>query len=74
MELHSSIKLTKEETAYFAAVRSNFGVFLQQAFHTIYPNKEFLNNWHIDAIVHCLEQSIRGEMPRLIINLSLIHI
>ena len=55
MELHSSIKLTKEETAYFAAVRSNFGVFLQQAFHTIYPNKEFLNNWHIDAIVHCLE-------------------
>ena len=28
-----------------------------------------MDNWHIDAIVHRLELSIRGHQPRLIINL-----
>ena len=59
---------TKEE-AFLAAVRSDLKVFLQQAFVTIYPDKDFMDNWHIDAIVHRLELSIQGHQPRLIINL-----
>jgi len=52
-----------------AAVKSDLKVFIQQSFKTIYPGKEFVDNWHIDAIVHCLENAIRGKTPRLIINL-----
>ncbi len=54
---------------YFAALRSDLRVFLLQSFHTLYPGKQFLDNWHIDAILHCLEESIQGRCPRLIINL-----
>ena len=63
------MKLSKQEEAYLAAIGSDLKVFLRQAFETIYPGKAFLDNWHIDAIVHCLERSIEGHMPRLIINL-----
>lgn len=28
-----------------------------------------MDNWHINAIIHCLELSIEGKLPRLIINL-----
>lgn len=62
------MKLSKQEL-FLAAVRSDLKVFLRQSFNTIYPGKEFMDNWHIDAIVHSLELSIAGEMPRLIINL-----
>lgn len=62
------MKLSKGEL-YFAAVKSNLKVFIQHSFKTIYPNKEFVDNWHIDAITYCLEQAIEGEIPRLIINL-----
>ena len=58
-----------DEEAYWAAVRLNLKVFLSQLFSTIFPGKAFLDNWHIDAIVHSLELSIAGEQPRLIINL-----
>ena len=57
------------EQAYWAAVRANLKMFLMQAFREIYPGKEFMDNWHIDAMVHCLECCIQGKMPRLIINL-----
>ena len=68
------MKLTKKQEAYLAVVASDLRVFLQQAFISVYPNKQYMDNWHIDAIVHCLEQSIRGEMPRLIINMPPRHL
>lgn len=52
-----------------AAVRLDLNAFLSQSFNTIYPGKAFLDNWHIHAVVHSLELSIKGEQPRLIINL-----
>jgi len=55
--------------AFYAAVREDLKVFLQQSFNTVYPGKELMDNWHIDAIVHSLEESIRGRRPRSIINL-----
>ena len=54
---------TTTQEAYFAALRSDLRVFLLQSFHTLYPGKQFLDNWHIDAILHCLEESIRGQVP-----------
>lgn len=59
---------------YLAAVRANLKVFLTQCFTTIYPGKAFLGNWHIDAILYCLEQSIEGKKSRLIINLPPRHL
>jgi predicted phage terminase large subunit-like protein len=58
---------------YFSAVRADFKVFLQQAFATLHPGTPFLNNWHLDAIIHCLEQGLHGKMPRLAINLPPRH-
>lgn len=63
-----------ELKAYFAAVGTDLKVFIQQAFVTLYPGKEFLDNWHVDAIVHHLEQCITGDMPRLIINMPPRHL
>ncbi len=54
---------------FLAAVAQDLKLFLIQAFNELNPNTEFLDNWHIDAIVNCLELSIEGKMPRLIINL-----
>ena len=63
-----------DEEAYWAAVRSNFKLFLQQAFATIYPGRPFDDNWSIDAIVYHLECAFQGQMPRLIINLPPRHL
>jgi hypothetical protein len=62
------------EEAYWAMVGSDLKSFLQQAFSTIYPRDTYLDNWHVDAIVYCLERCIRGRMPRLIINLPPRHL
>jgi predicted phage terminase large subunit-like protein len=62
------------EEIFLAATGSDFKVFLRQAFSTIYPGTVFMDNWHIDAIIHCLELSIVGKMPRLIINLPPRHL
>ena len=60
--------------AYLAAIKSDFLVFLQQAFQTLYPNQLFELNWHIEAIVHVLECSLAGRAPRLVINLPPRHL
>ena len=44
-------------------------VFFEQAFKEIYPRTEFLPNWHMDAIVNCLERAIGGGLQKQIINL-----
>ena len=62
------------EQAYWAAVGSDFGVFLQQAFTEVYPGKHLQWNWHIDAIVHELEENLSGRQPRLIVNLPPRHL
>jgi predicted phage terminase large subunit-like protein len=65
---------TSDVQLYFAAVRSDFKVFLRQAFVTLYPGKQFFDGWHIDAIVHVLEESRAGRRPRQIINLPPRHL
>jgi predicted phage terminase large subunit-like protein len=67
------MKYSKQD-AYLALLGADFGVFLRQCFITLYTGKEFMDNWHIDAIVYHLECAIRGEMPRLIVNLPPRHL
>lgn len=67
------MNLTKQ-IAFLAAIRSDLKLFLLQAFDTLYPSKDFMDNWHVDAILYCLEQSIEGQMPRLIINMPPRHL
>src|SRR5213594_31041 len=64
----------EKQLAYLAATKANLKVFLHQAFTTLNPGKAFSDNWHINAIVNCLEESLRGNMPRLAINLPPRHL
>jgi predicted phage terminase large subunit-like protein len=59
---------TKHEI-YFSAVKSDLKTFLLHAFDTLEPDRTFLDNWHVDLIIHYLERAIEGKEPRLIINL-----
>lgn len=63
------MKLTKQEMLYLAAVKSDLKTFLRHAFRMTYPNTAFMENWHIESIVYELNLAIKGEQPRLIINL-----
>jgi predicted phage terminase large subunit-like protein len=65
---------TRDEQVYWAAVRSDLKTFLRQAFRQTYSGKEFMDNWHIDAIIYALIQGYEGKMPRLIINLPPRHL
>ena len=60
--------LSRQE-AFLAAVSQDLMLFTQHAFHWQHPTQEFLNNWHIEALVNLLEQSIEGRQRRLIVNL-----
>lgn len=60
--------LTNKE-AYLAATTQDFKLFAIQTLKELHPNTEFLDNWHIDAIIHLLEESIEGRMPRIVINM-----
>jgi hypothetical protein len=62
------------ERAYWAAVASDFKLFLMQAFRTVYPGTDFIDAWYIDAIVYALARCRHGELPRLIINLPPRHL
>ena len=65
---------TDTKDMFRAAVASDLGVFLRQAFATVYPGKEYLDNWHVDAIIYLLRMAIEGRCPRLIINLPPRHL
>lgn len=60
--------------AYFAAVKFDLKMFIQHAFPTVYEGKELLTNWHLEAMIHALEQCRKGARPRLIFNLPPRHL
>jgi predicted phage terminase large subunit-like protein len=65
---------TDKTEAYFALVRTDFKHFVMHAFAMLNPSTPFLDNWHIDAIVHCLNQAMAGQRRRLNINLAPRHL
>lgn len=51
-----------------ALTRQRFDFFIRQAFATVSSGDRYLDNWHIDAIVHQLMRVRSGEIHRLLIN------
>ena len=74
MATKASSVASDAQSAYWAAVASDFKVFLMQAFTTLYPGTDFMDAWYIDAIVDALARCRRGELPRLIVNLPPRHL
>lgn len=52
-----------------ALCREKFDAFAQRAFSIIEPAIRYEWNWHLGCIAEHLEASMRGEIPRLIINM-----
>ncbi|MES1977955.1 MAG: hypothetical protein V4451_07960 [Pseudomonadota bacterium] len=63
-----------DEQAFWAIARTDIKTFARVAFGHIYPGTQFLDNWHIDAILYELEEARAGHNPRLIINLPPRHL
>jgi predicted phage terminase large subunit-like protein len=51
-----------------AALREDLGTFVAKVFQTVSPGAAYLDNWHIDAIVHQLMLVYGGDIRRLIIT------
>jgi predicted phage terminase large subunit-like protein len=53
---------------------TDFGVFLMKVFETVAPGREFIGNWHIDAMTYAAELVMKGEIKQLIINVPPRHL
>lgn len=62
-----------QKDAFLAILRSQFPYFIRKVFKTVSPNDEYLDNWHIWAMAHQLQQAIDGQTTRLIINMPPRH-
>jgi hypothetical protein len=47
---------------------TDFGVFLMKVFETVAPGRDFIGNWHIDAMTYAAELVMKGDTKQLIIN------
>jgi predicted phage terminase large subunit-like protein len=62
-------KHLRSSEALKAALRVDFGLFVQRCFQTLNPGCPFEGNWHIDAMGYQLKRISTGDTTRLIINL-----
>ena len=58
----------EKRQALALAVRNDLAFFVFRVFQTLNPGATYLDNWHIEAIVHQLERIQRGETTRLVIT------
>ena len=54
-------------------MRRSLKLFIKEAWSTIEPNREYNDNWHIDAISEHLQAVVKGDIKRLIINIPPRH-
>lgn len=59
---------------YQALLRTDFKSFLVKCFYTLLPDQTYLDNWHIDVIVDCLQSVELGKTRRMIINIPPRHL
>ena len=52
-----------------SVIRTDFKSFVIKTFNEISGSDKFCNNWHIDAICFAIEQMIKGDNNRQIINI-----
>src|SRR5208282_30437 len=61
-------------TEYNALLRQDFCAFVQRCFHELYPQSEFLWNWHIEVMAAKLANCFRQKIRRLIVNIPPRHL
>lgn len=54
-----------------AILRKDLASFIHKVFCTINPGMKFLPNWHIHLMADYLENTLNGNIKRLIINYHL---
>lgn len=59
-------EITQKE--YACLLANSLSLFTERVFKHLYPNTEYLGNWHIDLIAYEIEKVLKGETKRLIIN------
>jgi predicted phage terminase large subunit-like protein len=59
---------------YRALLRQDFCAFVQRCFYELYPQAEFLWNWHIEVMAAKLADCFRGKIRRLIVNIPPRHL
>lgn len=52
-----------------AIIQNDLVSFIRKCFTTVDPGTLFLPNWHVEAMAYELEQILRGENTRLIVNI-----
>lgn len=63
-----------DQEALSAIVRQSFSFFLVKAFYEVGGGRDFLHNWHIDAVEHQLDRIRLGENRRLIVSMPPRHL
>lgn len=56
------------EQAFSKALREDFAIFSKKVFQTLNLGTPMAMNWHLEAIMHALQQAGAGIDPNLIIN------
>ena len=49
--------------------RRSLKYFLERAWHIVEPARDFIDNWHVDAVVEHLEAITNGQITDLVINI-----
>jgi hypothetical protein len=50
-------------------IARDFPTFIHMVFQTVVNGQQYLPNWHILAMAHCLTRCLTGEIKRLVVNL-----
>jgi predicted phage terminase large subunit-like protein len=58
-----------DRTRLDMAIKADFATFIHMVFQTVVSGREFLPNWHINAMAYQLACCVSGETRRLVINL-----
>lgn len=67
--------MTKNDPAYVnALLRNHLPAFIRKSFGTVVPGREYLHNWHIDAMAFYLEMCRIGKIKRLVITVPPRHL
>ncbi len=63
-----------DQELLYAMLRQDFYSFVQKVFETVSPGDTFCPNWSVEAVCHSLDNVVRGETTRLIINIPPRHL
>lgn len=62
--------LTPEGDRLRALLRSDFGSFARKVVQETAPDRKYLHNWHLDAMIWQVERIVAGDINRLIVSVA----